>query len=276
MTISDSGQVIQMNNIPISTQWTLDATGTAGRNAITSVFMIYCDKTSSKGTGFLLSNGHIITNEHVVRNCVAGDILAISSLGKRISKSNLVVDSRRDLAILKPDVVLQGGLNLADSSNIDIGTAVCTWGFPLGYNGPAPLLSVGYLSGYMDHQSSGSVKKHLVVNGAFNPGNSGGPLFISNDDKVVGIVVTKHAPISQFHLTALEALAKNRSGLVFTATDGLGNSQTFAESQIVADILYYFRSLTQVMIGEAVSVEELRDLLAESNISTIESKAPLN
>lgn len=255
-----------MNNIPISTQWTLDAVGNVGRLAVKSVFMIYCEKTSSKGTGFLLRNGYIITNEHVIRDCQANEIIAFSPLGDRVSFSMLIVDARRDLAILAPAKSLDGGLLLATDQEIEIGNIVSTYGFPLGYNGPAPLLSVGYLSGFMEHLTGSKSKKHLVVNGAFNPGNSGGPLFKSNDDKVVGIVVSKHAPLSQFHHSAIQALAANQNGVVFQATDPQGRNRTFVESQIVADLLSYFRDLTQVMIGEAVAVSELKDLLKEHKI----------
>ena len=55
------------SNIPVSTQWVLDAAGECGRGAVDSIYMVVCSKTSSKGTGFLLRNGYIITNEHVVR-----------------------------------------------------------------------------------------------------------------------------------------------------------------------------------------------------------------
>jgi hypothetical protein len=53
---------------------------------------------------------------------------------------------------------------------------------------------------------------------------------------------------------------------MFTATDNLGNQKNFVESQIVADLLIYFRDLTQVMIGEAISINELKSLLDEKKI----------
>ena len=52
--------------IPVSTQWLLDAVGDTGRSAINSVYMIKCPATSQKGSGFLLNSGQIITNWHVV------------------------------------------------------------------------------------------------------------------------------------------------------------------------------------------------------------------
>lgn len=250
-----------MNQIPVTTQWTLDAAGDTGRASIPNVYMILCQSTNSKGSGFLIDKGFIITNHHVIAGCVAKDIVAISSVGKRISIEHVWFDVSRDLAVLKPAFELKDGLTLSESINLKVGESVTTWGFPLGYSGPAPLLSVGYLAGFTSYPSNNSIKKHLVVNGAFNSGNSGGALF--SGDKVVGVVVSKHAPISQYHQQAIAALVSNQSGVTFTATNELGAKKTLVESQIVAEILTHFRSLTQVMIGEAIAVEELIAFLAE-------------
>jgi len=255
-----------MKEIPISTQWTLDASGEIGRKAINSVFIIICPKTSQKGTSFLLKNGCIITNEHVIRNCRPREIFAQTPFGETLKFSQLLVDVERDLAILFPPKKLKGGLVLGSDQDLKVGFGVSTWGFPLGYNGPAPVLSAGYLAGFLDYTVEDKTVKRLVVNGAFNPGNSGGPLFKHNDNKVIGVVVSKHAPISEFHKTALKALAENKSGVVFTGKDGRGNPVSFVESQIVADLLYYFRNLTQVMIGEAISVSELERFLEENGV----------
>lgn len=253
-----------MAQIPVATQLTLDAAGPTGRVAIESVLMVLCPKTASKGTGFLLPNGWVLTNEHVIRGCAAPDIVAQTSYGQQVRFTELRVDAAVDLAAIRPTQQLSGGLKLDPGKPPDVGTAVTTWGFPLGYNGPAPLLSVGYLAGFTDRLGKPGARPHLVVNGAFNPGNSGGPLFRANSDTVIGVVVSKHAPISEFHLTAIKALAENKSGVVFTATDGTGKTTQFVESQIVADLLAYFRSLTQVMIGEAIAAPTAADFLRGS------------
>lgn len=229
--------------------------------------MIVCQATGSKGSGFLIENGLIVTNEHVVRGCDARQIFAHSAYGKAIRISQLWIDSNRDLAILRPAEILTGGLALGDSSTLQVGESVMTWGYPLGYNGPAPLLSVGYLAGFMLHQTGVLEKKHLVVNGAFNSGNSGGALFRSSDNMVIGVVVSKHAPISQYHQSAIEALAKNSSGVTYTATNENGDIKGFVESQLVAELLTHMRSLTQVMIGEAVAIEELKAMISEIDLT---------
>jgi len=255
-----------MKEMPISTQWVLDAVGETGRSAVNSVCMIVCPKISSKGTGFLLKNGWIVTNQHVIQGCSIAEIFAKTPFGDTITFSKLVIDVHRDLALLFPSKKLEGGLSLGSDYDLPVGSVVSTWGYPLGYNGPAPILSVGYLAGFAESRVGTKTLKRLVVNGAFNPGNSGGPLFRSNDDRVIGIVVSKHAPITKFHESALKALARNQTGVVFTAIDERGNRKTFVESQIVADLLFYFRKLTQVMIGEATSVSELKNFLNENEL----------
>lgn len=250
-------------NLPISTQWTLDAVGDIGRATIPHVFMIVCPTIDSKGSGFLLSNGYIVTNLHVVNGARFDQIYALSSTGERINFGNSYYDSsgKLDLILLKPSVNLEGGLHLDVSGKINIGESVHTWGYPLGYHGPAPLLSIGCLSGFKEAKHDDRTFKHFVVNGAFNNGNSGGALFKSGENKVIGIVASKHAPISDFHRQAIQALAQNKSGVIFTKTDADGTSTSYAESQIVADILMAYQSLVQVMIGEAICVEELVNLI---------------
>jgi hypothetical protein len=229
--------------------------------------MIKCASTGSKGSGFLLENGLIVTNEHVVRGCNELQIIAYSSSGQAVFISQVWFDVVRDLAILRPQIALPGGLSLADSTTLQVGESVTTWGYPLGYNGPAPMLSVGYLAGFQSHQVDSFQKKHLVVNGAFNSGNSGGALFRASDNKVIGVVVSKHAPISQYHQNAIEALAKNDSGVMFTATAENGAKTQFVESQIVAELLIHMRNLTQVMLGEAIAIEEVVSMLEEIDLT---------
>jgi S1-C subfamily serine protease len=250
--------------IPTATQWTLDAAGPVQRTAIRSVLLMHCANAMSKGTGFLLKNGLVVTNAHVVAGCDAQQMTAISSDGVVVHFSKMVTDGVIDLALLRPTDPLKGGLELGPEQDPLVGSEVSTWGYPLTYNGPAPLLSVGYVAGFnreQEQQESRPVK-HLIVNGAFNPGNSGGPLFLSKDNKVIGVVVAK------FHLyppqvkNAINALANMKSGFVYTGTDEHGNTTEFSEAQVVAMVLEQFYKTTQVMIGEAISLSELRAFIA--------------
>lgn len=249
--------------VPVATQWVMDAAGEAQRAAIKSVLMLVCPIANKKGSAFLLKGNFVVTNAHVVEGCSTDTLVGFSTAGREVKFAKLVTDPVRDLALLRPATTLEGGLELGSIDKASVGSLVSTWGFPLGYNGPAPLLSVGYLSGFKEDREHGRPVKHLVVNGAFNPGNSGGPLFEAHSERVIGVVVSKHAPLTPFISSAIQALAQNKSGVVFQYRDERGSSVDLVESQIVAQILEYYRSLTQVMIGEAISLSELRAFLNE-------------
>ncbi len=252
---------VKPETTPTAVQWTLDAAGPTQRGAIKSVFLMYCPKTKMKGTGFLLSDGLIVTNNHVVEGCTAGEIKANPFGAQEFGFERMATDKDVDLALLRPSKHLDGGLELGSDLDPLLGTSVNTWGFPLIYNGPAPLLSVGYVAGYVKDGESGKEVKHIVVNGAFNPGNSGGPLFLTNSNKVIGVVVAKFHLYPPFVKNAIDALGNNKYGMMYNARDEHGNPTQVSEAQVVGEILDQFYKTTQVMIGEAISVSELRAFL---------------
>jgi hypothetical protein len=83
---------------------------------------------------------------------------------------------------------------------------------------------------------------------------------------VVGVVVAKHAPITPSLKSAMEALTNNKSGMQYYATNEKGERLAFSEAQIVADLLRHQQTMTQVMLGEAIVVEELTDFLKANGI----------
>jgi hypothetical protein len=52
-------------------------------------------------------------------------------------------------------------------------------------------------------------------------------------------------------------MAKNGTGVTLEGTDGTGKKTTFVESQLTAQLLKYYRDVSQVFIGEAIAAEEL-------------------
>lgn len=255
-------------NIPISTQWLLESSDSVNKKVIESVFLVYCSKTNSKGTGFVIIGGYIITNWHVIKNCNASDVVVLSSSGEIYKVNNIVFDVNLDLAILTLESSIKSELELCLGTQ-ETEIKVQTWGYPLAYNGPSPILSVGYIAGFIDFKNTkeAPIVKRYIINGALNPGNSGGPLLLAGTNKIIGIVVAKHAPIPNFLLSALEVLEKNKNGLQYNAVNEKGENISFAESQIVAALLKHQRELTQVMLGEAIVVDELVSFLKVNNIS---------
>ena len=257
-----------MANLPIATQWAVNATASLPSDAILSVVLVAVPSVGRKGTGWLASDRHVVTNEHVIRGGGAGSISVQFSDGQVVAAAAVAFDALTDIAVITLPKVISHPYLKIDRSPIEIGTRVCAWGHPLGYNGPAPILSVGYLAGFSAHQPAGlaSPQKRLVLNAALNPGNSGGPVFAWGEKSVRGVAVTKHAPITPYLQSAIQALASNKSGIVFNATNAQGQSQQFAESQVVAEILQYFRDMTQVVIGEAISSDDVVSFLSNQGV----------
>jgi Trypsin-like peptidase domain len=236
---------------------------------VKSVLLIECRKAGHKGTAFLLKNGLAVTNFHVVDGCGAKDLWARSPMGQTVSFEKMETDDKRDLAVLRPKEHLEGGLELGADAEPAPEARVKTWGFPLSYEGFAPILSMGYVAGYIPRRAGDRIVKHLVVNGAFNPGNSGGPLILEGDNKVVGIVVTKWTLFSPDIETAIFGLnhspTMTSSNVSQTLADG--TRRQLSNEQVTALALRNFYEVAQVMIGEAVSVSELRAFLHEREAS---------
>jgi S1-C subfamily serine protease len=128
-----------------------------------------------RGHGIPTQHGLIVTNQHVVGTCEPDELQVISSASQRVTLTRAIIDKDRDLALLRPSRNILGGLELSAAKKPLPGTVVSTWGYQFLYNGYYPLLSVGYVAGYREVQLSNRRKvKHVIVNGAFNHGNSGG------------------------------------------------------------------------------------------------------
>ena len=120
------------------------------------------------------------------------------------------------------------------------------------------------MSGFRQDDAHGKSVKHIIVNGAFNHGNSGGPLLIARNNEVIGVVVlTFHFYPPQVK-QIIDSLAQQGSGLqVGTMTKPDGTKISVSEAQITAMVLDEFYQKTQVMIGEAIAGSELKAMLKE-------------
>lgn len=256
------------DQIPVTAPMMTDSAGRSGAVATVSVFRIQCLSKKKAGTAFLHKSGKVITAAHIVDGCNAPDIVLIDPSGKNIMIRDLKVDRDRDLAILDPQSKLKAdSLPISRETKQTIGMQVSTWGYPLGYNGRAPLISVGYLAGIGDSASAGGkLHRRWVVNGAFNLGNSGGPLINIEDGTVVGVVSSKLAPIPKRIAAELEALSEQGSGFRYTITCADGRTEQLSEGQVIAEVLQYLRSQTQLVIGHAVTLGDLRSFLKSQEI----------
>lgn len=259
--------VIASDQIPLAAPMTTDLAGSSESTALPSVYRIFCTSKAKSGTGFLHKSGNVITAAHVISECAPKDILIVSK-NEKIRVSKFKSDAIMDLALLYPESrINQKSLHLSESDRIKVGSQVSTWGFPEGFTGIFPLLTSGYISGY-DSVSRPNNKKVpvLVVNAAFNSGNSGGPLVSIEDSSVIGVVSSKLAPLPRYIEIALEVLKQQKIGVMYEKTKADGSKETISEATVIGEVLQYLRGQTQLVIGHAVLLKDLKDFLTKNGI----------
>ncbi len=147
----------------------------------------------SLGSGFVYdTEGHVVTNEHVINN--AGNIEVDFASGLKAHATVLGSDQVADLAVLKVDAPSDQmiPLSLADSDQVQVGQRVIAIGNPFGLAGT---MTTGIVSGLGRSLTSGatapgggsfSAPDIIQTDAAINPGNSGGPL-LNEAGQVIGI-----------------------------------------------------------------------------------------
>jgi S1-C subfamily serine protease len=138
------------------------------------------DETGEKhktGSGFVIDNGTIATNYHVIRGAYNGDVRFSDGSMATIS-GVLGHDLEKDVAILRVDSNTAKPLTLGDSDQLQVGNRVMTIGSPKGLQNT---ISDGLVSG----NRNGLIQTSTPI----SPGSSGGPFFNTRGE-VVGIAVS--------------------------------------------------------------------------------------
>jgi S1-C subfamily serine protease len=245
-----------------------DTAGRSGAVAASSVVRVICPAEGTGGSGFLHRSGKVISAAHVVAECDHTKLLLGLSSGKAVQVSEVKLDDNLDLALLTPREKLAGAaFPISSTPKLTVGAQVTTWGYSAGYNGAAPLLSVGYLAGEDRVKTKmGLSPPRWVVNAAFNGGNSGGPVLDVERGSVIGVVSSKLAPISPTIESALDVLKKQQAGFTYTKNHPDGKTETVSEGQVIAEVLYFLRSQTQLVVGHAVKSGDVRDFLKANGV----------
>ncbi len=151
------------------------------------------------GSGFVFdTNGHIITNAHVVENA---DEINVTFLDGRSYKAKIIgVDPFTDLAVIKVEAIpsLLQPLPLGDSSKLKVGMEVVAIGNPFGLSGSMTSGIVSQLGRLLPSQDTGfSIPDVIQTDAAINPGNSGGPL-LNLKAEVIGINTAIQSATGEF------------------------------------------------------------------------------
>ncbi|MDX2160916.1 MAG: trypsin-like peptidase domain-containing protein [bacterium] len=141
----------------------------------------------STGTGFVIdTNGHIVTNAHVVED---SQRIEINFFDGRIVRAELVgIDRDSDVAVVRvaePAETLQP-LQFGDSDALFIGQEVVAIGSP--FNQPWTMTTgiISALGRTINGLNNFSIGSVIQTDAAINPGNSGGPLLDLNGN-VIGV-----------------------------------------------------------------------------------------
>jgi S1-C subfamily serine protease len=144
---------------------------------------------SVSGTGFVVSkNAHIVTNNHVVADCV-GDIHG-NLAGQAPVKLRVVsADEENDLALLQgPKKFKEKDIATIRASAVNSGDQVVAIGYPLhGLLTSDLTVTTGIISSLAGLHND---TRFLQISAPVQPGNSGGPLHDSSGN-VVGVVSAK-------------------------------------------------------------------------------------
>ena len=138
------------------------------------------------GSGFVYdTDGHIITNYHVIENAEA--LLVTFSSGQVYEAEVIGVDAKNDLAVIRVEAGadLPSPLMLGNSGTLEVGQFVLAVGNPFGLE---QTLTTGVISalGRVIETEDGFIGEAIQTDAAINPGNSGGPLLDLNG-RIVGV-----------------------------------------------------------------------------------------
>ncbi|HEY6401790.1 MAG TPA: trypsin-like peptidase domain-containing protein, partial [Blastocatellia bacterium] len=155
-------------------------------------FEAYQSQGGSGSGSILDTQGHILTNYHVVRgaNKLYADELEVTLSNNHKYKAQVIdSDPDNDLAMIKIDAPRESltMIPLGDSKGLRVGQKVLAIGNPFGFD---RTLTTGIVSGLArpirSEMTGKLIEGAIQTDAAINPGNSGGPL-LNSRGQMIGI-----------------------------------------------------------------------------------------
>ncbi|MFT7030219.1 MAG: S1-C subfamily serine protease [Marinoscillum sp.] len=134
----------------------------------------------SLGSGFIIDNGKVVTNLHVIEGAKYGYVFINGSSTKHKIQGYAAIDKQNDLAILSVPTITEKSLPLVTITP-EIGEKIYAIGNPKGLSGT---ISEGIISGIRNLEN----KELIQITAPISPGSSGGPV-INNSGQVIGVAV---------------------------------------------------------------------------------------
>ena len=181
--VSMPATTLQISTTEIETAIT-QAVEKVGPAVVTVVSQVSGQTFSGSGV-FISSNGHILTNNHVVED--ASEVVVFLADGEQLPAQVVGTDLFADLAVLKAEGEAPAVAFLGNSDTLKPGETVVAIGSPLGDF--VNTVTVGVISATgraLDTDRGFKMEDLIQTDAAINQGNSGGPL-VNLAGEVVGI-----------------------------------------------------------------------------------------
>ncbi|WP_435210769.1 S1C family serine protease [Streptomyces sp. bgisy034] len=225
--------------------------------ALPSTVTIQAESSAGEGgtgTGFVFdTEGHIVTNNHVVADAVdGGKLTATFPNGKRYDAEAVGHAQGYDVAVIKLKSAPSDlkPLTLGNSDKVAVGDSTIAIGAPFGLSNT---VTTGIISAKNrpvassdGTGSNASYMSALQTDASINPGNSGGPL-LDAQGNVIGIN------------SAIQSAANGMGGTSQSGSIGLGFAIPINQAKYVAQQLIKTGKPVYAKIGASVSLEDTGD-----------------
>ncbi|MFF8031314.1 MULTISPECIES: S1C family serine protease [unclassified Streptomyces] len=222
--------------------------------ALPSTVTIEAESSSGEGgtgTGFVFdTQGHIVTNNHVVAEAVDGGKLSVTFPNGEKYDAEVVGNAQGyDVAVVKLDDAPSDlkPLTLGNSDDVAVGDSTIAIGAPFGLSNT---VTTGIISAknrpVASSDGTGSQASYmsaLQTDASINPGNSGGPL-LDAQGNVIGIN------------SAIQSTSNGGFGTGQSGSIGLGFAIPINQAKYVAQELIKTGKPVYAKIGASVSLEE--------------------
>jgi S1-C subfamily serine protease len=148
-----------------------------------TVSIVALDKSKqpiSLGSGFVVDKGKVITNVHVMKGAVYGEIIEDQTKKTHKIVGYLAIDKINDLILLSVPTLEVDKLALSEKTP-EIGEKIYAIGNPKGLSGT---ISEGIVSGIRKIENNDLIQ----ITAPISPGSSGGPI-INNNGEVIAVSV---------------------------------------------------------------------------------------
>jgi hypothetical protein len=192
----------------------------------------------SLGSGFIIGDGRVVTNLHVIEGTKFGSVFISGSSTKHKIEGYFSIDKQNDLAILSVPTLTGKSIQLA-SINPEVGEKIYAIGNPKGLSGT---ISEGIVSGIRDLEN----KKLIQITAPISPGSSGGPVF-NNKGEVIGVAVGTLTSGQNLNFAIPFSILKSLIGSSGSGTTALNILKGTAEPKI---------DKSEIDISEAVVIRD--------------------